>query len=186
MSRQAAIPSIFSFDFHTKFFPQLLWSRSRGKKKEEGSTRFSHNIEFMMLFVLCLILTAIGVPLALRHGSAVGWILGILGIGGILTILIFSILSEIGTKPSFDNFLVWTFFFFIFLGLSIGMFAGNTDHLLPSILLRGVLGLFFGYFIGILAGLWFQYLGWIASIINSLLGLAIIGMIIVDFVLCLK
>ena len=42
-------PNIFSLEFHTKFFPQLLWSRLGPKKSEESTanfpTRFSHTFE---------------------------------------------------------------------------------------------------------------------------------------------
>ena len=139
-------------------------------------------------------LTAIGIPLALKHGTVMGWILGIPGIIGTLAIIIFSILSELGTKPSFESFLIGVFFFFIFLGLTAGVFIGMTEHTKeiyigqaqhsPSwMLLSIVLGLFLGYVLGLFAGFWFQYLGWIAQIVDMLAGCAIIGIIVVDMVL---
>jgi hypothetical protein len=119
-------------------------------------------------------------------GSWVGWILGILGIGGILAFVVFNILAELGTRPSYDNFLIGVFFFFVFLGVSAGMFVGKMEHSLFLGLLGGALGLFLGYVIGIFAGLWFQYLGWFASIVNMLFGFAILLTAILDLVLLLR
>ena len=91
MTEQTNIPKFFSLEFHTRFFPRLLWSRLQPKKEAEG-TRFSHDMEYMVLLALCLFLAAMGVPMAAK-GSWIGWILGIVGIGGILAMVIFSILK---------------------------------------------------------------------------------------------
>ncbi len=163
----------------------MLWTRLRPKKTEETGVRFSHNTEFTILLVVCLILAVIGSSLALK-GSVAGWILGILGVGGISAILVFSILSQAGAKPSYDAFLAGPFFFLVFLGLSIGIYIGKVEYSFSWGLLSGALGVFLGYVFGIFAGLWFQYLGWVASIVDMLLGLAIIGMMIVDLVLLFK
>jgi len=173
-----ASPSILSSEFHTKFFPQLLWSRLRPKK----GICFPP-MEFMMAFFACVILTGVGVPWALNRGSIVGWILSIIGLGGLLAIFIFSIFSHRGNRPTYDDFLVGIFFFFLFLGISAGICIGTFKHSLSLGLLSGTAGLFLGYVIGIFVGLWFQYLGWVATLVNMLSGLAIIGMIVVDLVM---
>jgi hypothetical protein len=176
-------PGILSFEFHTKFFPRLLWSRLGPNKKEVQGAGFNHNMEFTVMLVLCVILAAIGLPSALNRGSVLGWILGILGLGGVLAILISSIVSRLGARPSYEEFLIWIFLFFVFLGLTAGIYAGKLGHSLSLGLLSGILGVSFGYVFGIFAGLWFQYLGWIAPIVDMFSGLAIIGMITVDLVL---
>ena len=130
MTENPAPPSVFSMEFHTKFFPRLLWSRLRPKKKEEEGVRFTHHMDAMILLAFCCVLAAIGIPLAVRHGSVVGWILILLGIGGILAMLIFSIFSQLSTKPSYDNFLIGVFFFCVFLGLTTGLFIGRAEHAL--------------------------------------------------------
>lgn len=184
MSENPVVPSLLSPEFHLKFFPQLLWSRLRTGKTRSGGSGFNHNMEFIIVLFLCLILAAIGLPSALSRGSVVGWILSILGVGGILVSFIFSIFSSVGTKPSYDDFLIGTFFFFIFLGLTAGLFVGKIGHHpLSWCLLSGALGLFLGYSAGILAGLWFQCLGWLAVMLDMLAGLAIIGMIVLDLTL---
>lgn len=178
-------PNILSFEFHTKFFPQLLWSRLRSKKKDQEGVCFPLPMEFMMAPFVCLILAAIGVPLVLNRGSIVGWILSIIGLGGVSAIIISSVFSQLGNRPTYNDFLIGIFFFFLFAGVTAGIFIGTLEHSLVLGLLSGTGGLLFGYVMGIFAGLWFQYLGWIAPLVNMLSGLAILGMILVDLVLLL-
>lgn len=178
-------PSILSFEFHTKFFPQLLWSRLRPKKKDQEGVCFPPPMEFMLAPFLCLILAAIGVPLVLNRGSIVGWILSIIGLGGISALFISSVFSQRGNRPTYNDFLIGVFFFFLFLGTTVGIYIGTLEHSLSLGLLSGAGGLLFGYVMGIFAGLWFQYLGWIAPFVNMLSGVAIIGIIFVDLVLLL-
>jgi len=97
-------------------------------------------------------------------------------------LLINSILSR-KDPPNYENFLIGVFFFFMILGLTAGIFTGSLHHLLMLGLLAGTVGLIAGYLLGILAGLWFQYLGWVATLLNILAGLAVLGMFVVDIVL---
>jgi hypothetical protein len=185
MAGELGPPGVLSARFHFRYFPRLLWSRLRPKKKEEAETRFSPPFEPMLLLVLCLILAVAGMPSAIRHGSVVGWSFTILGVGGILAIVIFSVLSQLGVKPAFDGFLIWPFFFFVFFGISAGILIGKTEHSLASGLEWGALGLLLGYFFGLFAGLWLQYLGRLAALAEMASGLAIIGMVVADLVLLL-
>ena len=68
------------------------------------------------------------------------------------------------------------------LAVSAGTFVGTVGHSLLSGLLVGLGGLFAGYPLGILAGLWLQYLGWLSEMVNGLAWLAVIGMLLVDLV----
>lgn len=68
-------------------------------------------------------------------------------------------------------------------GLSAGIFAGALERSLGLGLLVSLAGLVLGYVAGICAGLWLQYLGWIAVWLDVLAGLAIIGMIVTDLML---
>ena len=185
MASNVIPPSILSFEFHTKFFPQLLWSRLRSKKEDQEGSRFTHNMEFMMALFVCVILAAIGLPLMLNRGLMVGWVLSIIGLGGVLAIFVFSIFSQLGNRPTYNGFLIGILFFFLFLGISAGTFIGTLEHSLSLGLLSGTGGLLLGYGMGIFAGFWFQYLGWIAALVDMLSGLAVIGMISVDLVLLL-
>jgi len=121
-------------------------------------------------------------PSAVSRGSFIGWLVGGIGAAGILALLINSIFSR-KEPPSYDCFLIGVFFFFVVLGISAGVFVGTLEHSLSLGLLVGSGGLIAGYLLGILAGLWFQYLGWLASMVNILAGLAVFGMFSVDLVL---
>ena len=134
-------------------------------------------MEGVIVSAVCLVLAAIGIPSALNQGSILGWILSIIGVGGISALFIFSIWSRRGIRPTFDDFLAGIFFFFVSLGFSGGIFLGNVYHSLWLGACAGAAGLFAGYVLGIFAGLWMQYLGWMAIIINMLAGLAAIVVI---------
>ena len=175
-------PRFLSVEFHARFFPRVLWGRLRpGERVGSGFTSF---LPYIAL-AICLILVVIGVPNALTHSSTVGWIMLGLGLLGLVAIFIQSISSWWGERPSYEGFLVGFFFLFVILGLTTGIFIGTLKHSLALGLVVSAAGLFTGYLLGILAGLWFQYLGWIAALLNILAGLGIIGMIIVDLVLLL-
>jgi len=173
-------PNILSLEFHTRFFPALIWNRLRPRERME--TSFVSTVEMYFLFVLCIIFIAIGIPNAIAHKSVIGWIAGGLGAAGILALLIHSIVSR-KDPPSYDNFLIGVFFFFVILGLTAGIFAGSLNHSPALGFLAGAAGLIAGYLLGLLAGFWFQYLGWLASLVNGLAILAIIGMFFVDLVI---
>ncbi len=178
----ATIPGIFSPRFHTSFFPALIWSRLRPGKEEETSVRFSRDLEWMGLLVICILLIATGVSLAVK-GAWLGWLLSLLGFLGVLTLTVFSIVSNLGAKPSYDNFLFGVFLLFVFTGLTAGLLVGRTGSSLFFLIGSGASGVLLGYFLGLLAGLWLQYLGWIASAINLAAGLLAAGLIVVDTVL---
>ena len=169
-----------SLEFHTRFFPSLL--RSRLRLGHRAGTSFTSAVEFQIFFVVCFILLALGMPSAISHGSFIGWVVGGIGALGILALLINSIFSR-KEPASYDCFLIGVFFFFVVLGITTGVFVGTLEHSLSLGLLVGSGGLIAGYLLGILAGLWLQYLGWLASIVNLIAGLAVFGMFFVDLVL---
>lgn len=178
-------PKFLSLSFHTKFFPALLWQRFRTRKEEEYQSPFaSHGqMEFIIALTVCSVLTAIGIPSAISEGSIIGWLIGGIGIAGILTLLILSVKSGLEGIPSYNDFLMGFFFFFITLGISAGIFNGSLKHSQSLMVWGSLSGLIAGYVIGIFAGLYMQYLGWIAVLLNTLAGVSIIGMVIVDLVL---
>jgi hypothetical protein len=182
MADNSNTPKFFSLEFHLKFFPGLLLSKLRPKKEEPG-TRFVSTFEFYILLAFFFVLIAMAMPLALKNGSIIGWLIAFIGIVGILALIISSIIAQWGTRPSFDNFLWGIFSFFVFLGLTVGIFVGKTEFASSWWPLFGILGLILGYLVGLLAGLWLQCLGWIVGILNLLCGCAVIGMIVVDAVL---
>ncbi len=175
-------PRFLSVEFHARFFPAFLWSRIR--PNQESKSGFSSFTEFYIALAVCTILIAIGVPAGLSQGSIVGWIASGIGMAGILALLVMSISSRWGESPSYAGFLVGFFFFFVFAGLSAGIFISTLEHYtLFHGLLTGVAGLSAGYVLGILAGFGLQYIGWLAAMLDPLVGLAVAGLIVVDIVL---
>ena len=175
-------PKFLSLQFHTRFFPALLWRRLRfGKSTGSG---FSSSMELYLVLAGCGALIAIGVPAALLHGSIAGWIAGALGAAGILAMLVRSIASCRGETPSWDGFLAGCFSFLVTAGTSVAVFLGTLEHYtLYQALSAGGAGLIAGYLLGMVAGLVLQYLGWLSVLLDRLAGLAVIGMLVLDLVL---
>ena len=67
--------------------------------------------------------------------------------------------------------------------MSAGVFTGALGHSLAIGLPAGALGVSAGYLLGIFAGVWLQYLGLMAALLNFLAGLAVLGLFCVDIVL---
>jgi hypothetical protein len=173
-------PKFLSLEFHTRYFPGLLWKHLRPRERE--GMGFTSTLEHHIIFAVCIILLALGIPIAVSSGSVISWIVGGIGAAGTVALLVNSIASR-KDSPSYDNFLIGVFFFFVALGLTAGIFAGSLNHSLMIGLLVGAAGLIAGYLLGILAGLWLQYLGWLASTVNALAIVAILGMFFVDLVI---
>ena len=177
-------PGILTVDFHTRFFPKLLRSRIFMEETSGSSTSFTSNLEMTLGLFLCLLMSTFGTPMAVQQHSVFGWILLSLGIVGIIFIFISSLIAQWGVRPTFDNFLAWTFLFFLFLGFSAGLFLSSVNHWSHGIVLgASVLGILAGYGVGIFAGLWFQCLGWISGLLNGLAALLIVGLILVDMMM---
>ncbi|MRR17566.1 MAG: hypothetical protein EG826_14035 [Deltaproteobacteria bacterium] len=123
-----------------------------------------------------MIVAIIGIPWAVQK-SVLGWILSILGVGGILALVIASFLGRQGEKPRYDDFPIGVFLFFVILGVFVGIPIGMETHSFWLGLPASLAGLVVGYFIGILGGLWLQCLGWIAIVINMP---AVVGTIILS------
>lgn len=179
--KENTYPTFLSLKFHTRFFPALLFGRLKPGRVE--GVGFTSTLHWCVLFFICLILIVIGVPNALVHKSIIGWIVSIIGAAGVIFLFIGSILSFRGNKPTYDDFLTGIFIFFPSLGLSAGIFTGSLEHAFWKGLLIGSVGVIVGYIIGILSGLWFQYLGWIAGLLNYAAYLAAFGMLFVDLVI---
>lgn len=175
-------PKLLSIEFHTRFFPSLLWNRLRPRQRTEAS--FSSSLELYITLAVCIILVAIGAPSALAQGSIAGWIASGIGLAGLLAMIINSIASFWGKTPSYDDFLLGCFFFFLTAGPTAGIFISTLEHY-PFFLglLISASGLAAGYALGIIAGFGLQYIGRLAALLDSLSYPAIIGMLVVDLVL---
>lgn len=168
MTNEVKSPKFLSWEFHFRFFPRLLASRMRPKKRQ--GTGFVHSgiMEGMILLAVCGILLASGLPSVLNGGAIAGWIMSILGAGGILAIFIASAYAQRGVKPSYDHFFFGIFFFFVTLGTLGGIIAGIYLHLPWIEVMTGAAGFCSGYLIGLLAGQWLQYLGVISGVLDAL------------------
>jgi hypothetical protein len=175
-----SVPKFFSLEFHARFFPRLLWAHLH--RTETERTGFSSILELSVLFAVCLIVAVLGISSGFFHKSVIGWVAGGLGAAGILALMLNSIFS-CEEPPTYDRFLTGVFFFFVILGLTAGVLVGTIKRSPPWGLLTGLGALVVGYLLGILAGLWFQYLGWLSLLLNGLAGLAVFGMLVVDLVL---
>lgn len=161
-------PKFLSWEFHARFFPQLLAKRMRPKKQQRTGFVHSGIMEGMILLAVCGILLAYGLPSVLKQGAIAGWIATVLGAGGIIAIFIASVYLQRGIKPSYDNFLFGIFFFFVALGTLGGIIVGTAMHSPWIEATTGVAGFFTGYLIGLLAGQLFQYLGLLSGVVDAL------------------
>ena len=178
--KEMHVPKLFSFDFHVRYFPALLWTHLR--LQERQGIGFSSTLEYHISLAVCIVLLAFGIPSAASSGSLVGWFAGGIGAAGTIALVIHGILSHKGVPVSYDDFLAGVFFFFVFLGISCGIFIGTLKHSFLLGLMTGLAG-FAGYLIGILASLYLQHLGWVAVTVNGLAGIATLVMFAVDLVL---
>ena len=163
-------PKFLSLEFHARFFPRLLRDRVLRRGKETQGTSFTSTMEMMIGMAVCLTLAALGIPPAVDRGSIAGWLAAVAGIGGVLALLVSSVAAQWGTRSSYDNFLIGVFFFFLSLGIFIGIPVGMDSHSFPLGVSASLAGLAGGYAIGIRAALGLQYLGWMAGIVNMLAG----------------
>jgi hypothetical protein len=179
-----APPSFFSLSFHTRFFPSLLWRRLR-LRKEEYQSPFSNHIplELTILVVVSKVAAIAGLGAGISRGSIIGWGVGILGLAVFAFFLVDSIRSQMGIRPSFDSFSFGIFFFFVGLGITVGLFEGTLLHSKSLVGWGGLAGFVAGYGAGIFAGLGIQYLGWIGGLFSHLAVAGIVGLIVLDCVL---
>lgn len=131
-------------------------------------------MEMMIALALCLILAGVGIPLALSKGSIIGWILSIIGVGGGAVLLISSVATQWGNRPTYSDFLMGIYFLFVSLGIFVGIPVGMDKHSPWLGVLTSLAGLLVGYVLGIFAGFRLQHLGWIAVPIDMLAGFAAI------------
>lgn len=143
-------------------------------KKQEQATSFTSTMEMMIALALCLVLAGVGIPLALSKGSIIGWILSIIGVGGGAVLLISSVATQWGNRPTYSDFLMGIYFLFVSLGIFVGIPVGMDKHSPWLGVLTSLAGLLVGYVLGIFAGFRLQHLGWIAVPIDLLAGFAAI------------
>ena len=178
-------PRFMTLEFHVRFFPGFIEGRLRSMRRQREGISFPPILEMFLTLAVCFVLALIGVPLALNQGSILGWILTILGIGGIAMIFIQSVASQWSYRPTYDDFLTGIFFFFVSLGGFIGIPVGMEQHSVLVGVATGIVGFLAGYVFGIGAALQLQRLGWIAVIANMVAGFCAIILVGTAFVMLL-
>jgi len=169
-------PKFLSVEYHTRFFTQVLRNRQHLKSRESQDTTFTSTTEMFISFAVCLILAIIGIPSA-AQGLIVGWILSIVGVGGIVALMILSVSGQWGERPTYDDFLKGVFFFFVSFGIFVGIPAGMESHSFWIGVSASLVGLVGGYALGIFAGMQLQRLGWFAIILNIIAAFAAIVLV---------
>jgi hypothetical protein len=185
MYSEISPPRFFSLDFHVKFFPALLWRLLHPKKMGYESTFAGHiRLELPVMMVVSIAFIIYGLAAAVGSGSILGWVCGFTGLGGSLYLLIISIRSTHGIRPSFEYFRVVIFLFFVVFGATVGLEAAFLYGLPYDLkIVTGLIGFILGYFAGIVGGLWVQKLGWMASLLDVIAIAFIAGMIVLDIVI---
>lgn len=178
-------PRFFSLEFHTSFFPALLGRVLHPEKRKHESIFAGHiALEYPVLAAISIITGVYGMIEIIDSGSITGWVCAILGSGGFIYFLCNSIHSGVQIRPSFENFRAIIFFFFMILGMTIGLEIGIVCKISDGFrIIPALAGLFLGYFSGIGGGLWVQKLGWMASLLDIIGVMAIAGMVIFDIFL---
>ena len=133
----------------------------------------------LIVLLIIIVIAALTTSRFLRPANLVNLalevaIVAIVAIGGTLVILT----GGIDLSPGSTVALVCVCLAYLVRNMGVSLPVG--------IVLMLFLGLFLGYIIGIFAGLWFQCLGWFASIVNMLFGFAIFLTAVVDLVLLLR
>jgi hypothetical protein len=180
-------PPFWSRDFHLRFLPGVIRRRLRGEPQPTGFA--SHGTLYFTLAVFaCLALIAIGLPGSV--GPDPSWVaraallVGVLGLG---RAIVASLAAARQSPPTYDAFLVDVFAFCIILGGTIGLWGAVFGAHAPArswpTALATAAGLVAGYLVGIPAGLGFQRLGQIGTILRVLAWPAVIGLLVTAMVL---
>jgi hypothetical protein len=177
------VPSFLSARFHLRYFPALIWRRLRPSAEAPTATFANHgSVEYSLMLMGAALVIAIGLPAALR-GSAIGIMAAGLGFLAIAALLVFSVVTALGTYVGFDDFRTWVFLFFPMAAMTLGAFTGSLAHSHVQSLLYAAVGLAAGYPLGVGAGLSAQRLGWIAGVLDYLAMLGLFGVVVVDIML---
>lgn len=168
---------IFSLIFHKDIFLPFIWQKLKPGHKVHPPVSSVHcSYEYILLPVVPISILVAG----LSHlQNTAGIIAVIIGAVGLLSMLTQSIYSLRGTdfKPTLGNFCLGFFLFFIMSGILSGLIIGHSQSSWYK-LGGAALGMTIGYFVGILAGMWGQYLGWMGIIIEYICWITLLGMTI--------
>jgi hypothetical protein len=169
-------PPFLTAEFHLRFFPRLLWANL---KKNPNSRKGHVFIEIPIALVVCALMLAWGFPSATQQHSPTGWILTLLGAGGVIALIAVCVSSTSGVPLNYSQFEPWTFLFLVCFGFFGGL-LGSVIFLKVSLLvgmLFSLPGLGLGYLVGIKAGLGAQRLGPLRAFFALVAGLGVVVVI---------
>lgn len=171
-------PPLYSLAFHLRFLPALLTSRFQTHAKPAARAAIS---PLGTILVVCAVLMMAGTHAYSTYPLLVLVLFGLAGLG-LGYVVILSAHEARGTRPSYQGFLFGLFFFAIFLGLGAGVILGANEPAWQKWILASF-GAFVGYWLGLVAGLQGQRLGFVSQLLDGLSLPAIIGLITVEIVL---
>ena len=149
-------PPFWSMDFHLRYFPMVLVKQI----KDHPDSRKGHVlIEVPIMVVACGVMMALGLPSAIDRHSIVGWVLVVLGGGGLAALVIWILKATAGSPLSYSEFEPWVFLFLTLSGTVGGLLGGDIFGDLWLGFGGALVGLILGYFLGIGVGLGAQRLG---------------------------
>jgi hypothetical protein len=120
-------PRLLSWSFHLRFFPSVLRRIFLPREKAYESL-FAHHalLELTIILTLSFLAAILGFAAALGKGSGIGWFFALSGTGGVVFVVLLSISSREGQKPSFDSFRSGVFFLLFFAGFTAGLGMGHA------------------------------------------------------------
>lgn len=176
-------PRFWSAAFHVAFLPRVIAIRIAQWRRQRGARRHVH-IELPLVIFACLLLAVLGLPAAAR-GSLIGWMSLIAGLGGLLGLMGWSIVSEYRTRRregyryGYAVFMPSVFCCCLLLGFTAGLIAGGVIYDSPAMgLLWCGPGLVAGYLAGPFLARWVHALGFMGE---WFVFLAILGLIFLPF-----
>lgn len=166
-------PPFWTAEYHLRFFPRQF----RANLKNHPDSRKKHVLfEIPIALVVCALMLAWGFPSATQQHSPTGWLLTLLGAGGVITLVAVCVSSTGGVPQNYSEFEPWTFLFLVCLGFFGGLLGPGIFLKLPLWvgLVLSLVGLGLGYLLGIKAGLWAQRLGPLRAFFALAAGLGVV------------
>ena len=166
-------PPFWTAEYHLPFFPRRFWANL---KKHPDSRKKHVFFEIPIALVVCALMLAWGLSSATQQDSPTGWLLTLLGAGGLIALVAVCVSSTAGVPLNYSEFEPWSFLFLVCLGFFGGLLGPGIFLKLPLGvgLVLSLSGLALGYLTGIKAGLWAQRLGPLRAFFALAAGLGVV------------
>lgn len=183
-------PRFFSLAFHFSFLPRVIAFRIAQYRRNRNMRRHVY-MEIPLIIFACGTLIVLGLPSAIDHHAIPGIASSVLGAGGLITLIVWSVYSEYrnrkqqGYRYDYAVFMPTVFFFCLLLGGWVGLLGYTIAYNASgNWYLWAAPGLLCGYVAGIFAARWIHVLGFMAQ---WFIYLAILGLVFlpIEYVLML-